>query len=540
MLNIGIIVNNRYRIVKLLGQGGFGAVYRAWDINLNHACALKLNLDTSAEAQRQFQREASTLAALSHPNLPRVTDHFFVQGQGQFLIMDYVDGEDLETTLVQEGRLSPERALAIITQVADALAYLHQQNPPIIHRDIKPANIRIAPDGRVFLVDFGLVKVYDQQLRTTIGARAVTPGYSPPEQYGQGNTDARTDLYALAATLYKMLTGEDPQESVQRIVEDNLQPAIQVNPAVPRPMSAAVLQAMSLNPSQRYQDVGAFMRSLQQIAPAAGTNASPIKSPAPIGNTTPTTPHLPGSRTKPIWWMLGTTALLSAFFFLFILPNTRQQARQQLVLQITQQANSTRLVQTSAAVAQATSIALAQATARTRNNTVATLEAQAARVFGPSNGVLVHYEDEFVEIDYADVTLKNFIAEASFVNPYNPSTGAWDYGFLFRDSGSNELRLSIQSNKGWVLTNRSNDEWEQINSGTISHLLVTASQRNEIRLICRNEQGWLYVNDTFIAELDLSSHTSSGDVLIATGIHGGDEIAGEETRYTNFTVWSLP
>lgn len=617
MLNIGIIVNNRYRIVKLLGQGGFGAVYRAWDINLNHACALKLNLDTSAEAQRQFQREASTLAALSHPNLPRVTDHFFVQGQGQFLIMDYVDGEDLETTLVREGRLSPERALAIITQVADALAYLHQQNPPIIHRDIKPANIRITPDGRVFLVDFGLVKVYDQQLRTTIGARAVTPGYSPPEQYGQGNTDARTDLYALAATLYKMLTGEEPQESVQRIVEDKLRPAIQVNPAVSRPMSAAVLQAMSLNPSQRYQNVGVFMRSLQQIAPAAGTNASPIKSPVPIGNTTSTTPHLPGSRTKPVWWMLGTTVLLSAFFFLFILPNTRQQATQQLALQITQQTNSTRLAQTGIArtvqaaetstaeqVGRATSIAAqatdtaqsitqafitaravmqatdtaraeavsnqqaaqtatavsarataaargtatqqasyasATATVRARNNTIATLEAQAPRVFGPINGVLVHYEDDLVEADYADVTLKNFIAEASFVNPYNSSTGSWDYGFLFRHSGfNNQFRLSIHSDKSWVLGNRSNDEWDIINSGTISHLLVTTGQRNEIRLICLNEQGWLYVNDRFIAELDLSSRTSSGDIRIATGIYNGDEIAGEETRYNNFTVWSLP
>ncbi|MCZ7674264.1 MAG: protein kinase [Chloroflexi bacterium] len=97
--------------------------------------------------------------------------------------------------------------MSIITQIADALAYLHRQEPPIIHRDIKPANIRITADDHVFLVDFGLVKVYDHKLRTTIGARAVTPGYSPPEQYGQGNTDARTDVYALAATLYTMLTG---------------------------------------------------------------------------------------------------------------------------------------------------------------------------------------------------------------------------------------------------------------------------------------------------------------------------------------------
>ncbi|MCZ7674263.1 MAG: protein kinase [Chloroflexi bacterium] len=101
MLNTGLIINSRYRIVKLLGQGGFGAVYRAWDINLNQARALKINLDTSSEARRQFQREANTLAGLSHPNLPRVTDHFFVEGQGQFLVMDYVEGEDLEAILMR-------------------------------------------------------------------------------------------------------------------------------------------------------------------------------------------------------------------------------------------------------------------------------------------------------------------------------------------------------------------------------------------------------------------------------------------------------
>ena len=270
-MQTGTIINNRYRIVRILGQGGFGAVYRAWDINLNQARALKINLETSLEAQRQFQREASTLASLSHPSLPRVTDYFFVEGLGQFLIMDYVDGEDLETILASEGQFAPEQALSITIQVANALAYLHQQNPPIIHRDIKPANIRITPDGKVFLVDFGLVKIYDQTLRTTIGARAVTPGYSPPEQYGQGATDTRTDVYALAATLYTMLTGQEPQESVQRIVEDKLRPLTQLNSAVSRPMSVALLQAMSLNPSQRYQSVDEFMYWLQQSESAINT-----------------------------------------------------------------------------------------------------------------------------------------------------------------------------------------------------------------------------------------------------------------------------
>lgn len=380
MLNTGLIINNRYRIVKLLGQGGFGAVYRAWDINLNRPCALKMNLDTSQEAQRQFQREASTLSGLLHPNLPRVTDHFYVAGQGQFLVMDYADGEDLETRMAREGQFAPEQALPIITQVADALAYLHQQEPPIIHRDIKPANIRINAEGHVFLVDFGLAKVYDQHLRTTIGARAVTPGFSPPEQYGQGNTDARTDVYALAATLYTLLTGAEPQESVQRIVEDKLQSVAEVNTAVSEPMSIALRQAMSLNPSQRYQTIDEFVQSLTQPTSSPGITATPADPVAGATNgsmITPVSAALPppeGLKVSPVWWVLGTAVLLSGIFLLVILPNMRRQTAQELAWQITRQAQSTAVVQTS--IASATSYAEVSATETARVSTFETIEAQ--------------------------------------------------------------------------------------------------------------------------------------------------------------------
>src|SRR5512136_664295 len=167
-LIIGQVLNNRYRIVKLLGQGGFGAVYRAWDVNLNRPCAVKENLEISPEAQRQFTREATVLANLSHPNLPRVTDHFSLPGQGQYLVMDFVDGEDLASMLQRQGSIPVDQALGWATQVADALAYLHQRQPPVVHRDIKPANIRLTPDGRAMLVDFGLVKIYNAQMRTTL------------------------------------------------------------------------------------------------------------------------------------------------------------------------------------------------------------------------------------------------------------------------------------------------------------------------------------------------------------------------------------
>ncbi len=192
-LTTGMVLNNRYRIVKLLAQGGFGAVYRAWDLNLKIACALKENLSVTPDAQKQFDREATLLASLQHPNLPRVTDHFSIPGQGQYLVMDFVEGEDLQQILDRTRTPIPEhQALAWVDQVCDALSYLHTHYPPIIHRDIKPANIKITPQGRAILVDFGIAKALAPNAKTTQGARAITPGYSPPEQYGQGSTDDRS------------------------------------------------------------------------------------------------------------------------------------------------------------------------------------------------------------------------------------------------------------------------------------------------------------------------------------------------------------
>jgi len=156
----GQLINNRYRIVKKLGQGGFGAVYRAWDTNLNGPCAVKENFDTSPKAQKQFAREASLLFNLNHPHLPRVFDHFFIPGQGQYLVMDYIEGEDLQEMLQRVGGALPEsQVIEWIGHVCDALDYLHTQNPPIIHRDIKPANIKITHPGKALLVDFGIAKV---------------------------------------------------------------------------------------------------------------------------------------------------------------------------------------------------------------------------------------------------------------------------------------------------------------------------------------------------------------------------------------------
>ena len=270
---IGQVIANRYRIVKLLGQGGFGAVYRAWDLNLKIPCALKENLELSDAAQRQFEREAIVLAGLSHPNLPRVTDHFSGPGANpgdppaQYLVMDYIDGQDLDQIVTANGPLPERQAIQWANQVLSALEYLHAQNPPLVHRDVKPANIRIHSDGNAVLVDFGLVKKFDPHRGTTTGAMAVSPGYSPPEQYGQGNTDARSDIYSLGATLYKLLTGIDPQESVMRIAQDEIVPAHLANPQVSLRTSQALQVAMAMNPAQRFPNAKALKNTLLGSVP---------------------------------------------------------------------------------------------------------------------------------------------------------------------------------------------------------------------------------------------------------------------------------
>jgi serine/threonine protein kinase len=263
-LTAGQVLIQRYRIVSLLGQGGFGAVYRVFDNNLKTACALKENLETSGASQSQFEHEATILANLHHPNLPRVTDHFFIPGQGQYLVMDYIEGQDLETLKSQAGGALPAaQVLNWMTQICDALAYMHAQPNPIIHRDIKPSNIIVQPDGRAMLVDFGIAKIFQSGSHTTVGARGVTPGFAPPEQYGHGRTDSHTDIYALGATMYAVLSGVAPPESLDLLRgAARLAPLRTLNPKVPFHIVAAVERAMQLDPACRFPSAGDFKIAL--------------------------------------------------------------------------------------------------------------------------------------------------------------------------------------------------------------------------------------------------------------------------------------
>jgi eukaryotic-like serine/threonine-protein kinase len=273
-LAVGTVLRERYRIVELVGQGGMGAVYRADDLRLNgRVCAVKevlpnvsAGMGVDEQTHAQFYREASTLARLDHPNLPKVSD-YFAEERGEYLVMDFVPGSDLRQ-LVDEARrhdgfLDEPTVLDWATQLLDALTYLHTQDPPVLHRDIKPSNIKLTPRGVVKLVDFGLVKLLepdDSRTVTVVQGRG-TAAYTPLEQYGgdTGHTDIRADLYGLGATLYHLFTGQAPADAKQRFLKPgSLIPPRDLNPRLSPRTERAILAALAQHPDDRPVDAEAL------------------------------------------------------------------------------------------------------------------------------------------------------------------------------------------------------------------------------------------------------------------------------------------
>ncbi len=285
LLHIGTVLRGRYRVVSLIGQGGAGAVYLAEDLRLQgRKCAIKEVLPelmgppgVTEEAQQQFYQEASVLARLDHPNLPKVSD-YFSNNDREYLVMDYVPGKDLRTILLEakeQGRFLEEKVvLAWARQLCDALEYLHEQEPPVLHRDIKPSNIKLTPSGLLKLVDFGLVKLLseDEEHTITVVQGKGTLQYTPLEQYGgdTGHTDVRSDIYSLGATLYHLLTGTPPADAKERFLHPgSLTLPRSINPHISERTEQAILSAMAMHPDDRPPSVVEFCRMLFGISESA-------------------------------------------------------------------------------------------------------------------------------------------------------------------------------------------------------------------------------------------------------------------------------
>ena len=320
-LKNGEVLRGRYKIRERIGQGGMGSIYLADDTRLKgRECALKeVEYDRALpekirdEARDQFLREATILARLDHPNLPKVSD-FFSNGPRDYLVMDYIPGSDLRTLLLEARRnktfLKENEVLSWADQIASALTFLHSQEPSIVHRDIKPSNLKLMPHGLIKLVDFGLVKILaPDEVTITIIQGQGTALYTPLEQYGgsDSHTDIRSDIYAFGATLYHLLTNEPPPDARKRFLQpESLAPLRQINPAITSRTEKAVLWAMSLHPDERPHTINDFRQSLLGYREVP-TLPLPARRPAPR----PITDYLAHPPEATLAWSAAGLLLLS-------------------------------------------------------------------------------------------------------------------------------------------------------------------------------------------------------------------------------------
>src|SRR5262245_47086252 len=284
MLQTGIILNQRYEIVRLIAEGGMGAVYEGRDLKFGGSpVAIKRCLLTGEAMQRAFVREAELLANLSHPGVAKVRD-LFVEPDGQYLVMEYIPGRDLEEILNDRGAAIPtEEALGWMDQTLDALIYMHSQRPPVIHRDLKPSNIKLTPSGHVMLIDFGLAK--GNGTSSLVGYSA---NYAPLEQLHGGGTDAQSDLYSLGATMYRLLTGQAPESSLSRVkqlAKDQRDPLLRVNAInnqVPAVVAQVIWDAMALEREDRLQSAGEMRRRLREASKSRASNVQQLYTPTEV------------------------------------------------------------------------------------------------------------------------------------------------------------------------------------------------------------------------------------------------------------------
>ena len=270
----------RYRILEVIGTGGYASVYKAVDLQYGYERAIKEVIAPDEGVAKQFRLEADVLVNIQSPNVPRGYN-VFTNNRRIYFVMDFVQGKDLEEllndSLVQRRRaLDEAQTLQWMIEIADALTQLHSMPTPIIHRDIKPANIKITPQGHPVLIDFGLAKLQEHTKQTQTAAQGVSPGFAPPEQYmAKGRTDARTDVYGLGATLYACLTGKDPAEAPARLLAQtgvnhgaSLDLPRKLNPHISERTERVILKALELGPGKRQQTARELRDDLRQALAA--------------------------------------------------------------------------------------------------------------------------------------------------------------------------------------------------------------------------------------------------------------------------------
>lgn len=586
-LSIGTQLRQRYRVVKTLDEQPDSVLYRAWDLNLNVAVALKQLVNLPPGAQAAIGAQLQVLTAPLHVSLPRVTDHFEVPGYGYFVVLSYVDSEDWDTALQRRGALPPQKAADLIGKATEAVAQLHKHG--LTHGNLNPATVRLTTQDDVIIADVGRLTPLDPAT-----AAVLSIGYTAPEQLAQGINDVCTDIYALGALLYRATIGQPPPDSRQRYTPNDLPGMTVLNTSGGPDLQPVIARAMEVLPQQRYASAQEFKAAL---ASAAGMQAKTVKvgvAPTPIptmkvpaqfkprrqvmligvavlaigligliglgrlfpastsspalllatlstststptilASSSPTLSPTPSATPSPVVTVIssrGQTVLGHTVY----LPVVMQRARIRTAIQ-------TRATATIEAKLAATALAQSTLVAQQQTDWLKQVEAGRTRQFGPQAGELAHQPNEpTVHGLLAKVALRDVSIEAEFSAPYTLTLGSWDYGFAFRRVGPDqEYRLIVRSDGVWRLINVRNDQIKLIQWGRLNALNTSVDGSNTIKVVAKDRRGQLWINGSFVAELDLSMRANSGDVLIATGLFAGDEVANQATRYRQFTVWAL-
>ncbi|MDO5382327.1 MAG: serine/threonine-protein kinase [Eubacteriales bacterium] len=262
MAQRGELIDNKYEVLMEIGRGGMSVVYLAMDKHLNKQWAIKEITKIANDANNEvvvqsLLVEANLMKKLDHPALPRIVD-IIDNADKIYVVMDYIEGESLDKILQRNGAQPQERVIEWAKQLCDALGYLHKQNPPVIYRDMKPANVMLKPEGNLKVIDFGIAREYKQKnLSDTINLG--TRGYAAPEQFGgKGQTDARTDIYCLGATLYHLVTGQNPAEEPYEMY-----PIRTWNPSLSAGLEYIIEKCTKANPDERYQSCDELMYALE-------------------------------------------------------------------------------------------------------------------------------------------------------------------------------------------------------------------------------------------------------------------------------------
>lgn len=282
MARIGSKIANKYEIVHLIGEGGMSRVYLAMDTKLNKQWAIKEIKSVSDPAKQELMRkslvtETNVIKRLDHPAFPRIVGLEEQDGM-LYVVMDYIEGESLARILHAQGRASQDDVIEWGKQLCDALDYLHTQTPPIIYRDMKPGNVILTPDGTVKIIDFGIAREWREEqegtkARTGDTTMLGTRGYAAPEQFGGlGQTDARTDVYCLGATLYHLITGKSPAEEPYVMA-----PIRQIDAALSSGLEKIIAKATEQNPENRYQSCAEMLYELEHYQTADDAHHQKLK-----------------------------------------------------------------------------------------------------------------------------------------------------------------------------------------------------------------------------------------------------------------------